>query len=278
MATRYRKYRLASQAVPSHKCTTSPARKACTSAINLRPNSKQQETHLLEYACVLCYRPCTVLQTVMAYTARENMPMTSPTLLSRLRDPHDQEAWDTLFEFYWGLIVSFARQRGCSYTTARDVLQETLLTLTRTMPDFHYDPGKGRFRSYLLTIVKNHIVDAFRREQKYINFAQISPGQESGREFEIPDENADEITQQWEEEWNRQLLRTALNRVRERLEPETYESFKMYVLEKTPVQTVCDRLNIDRNLLYQHKHRIINMLKKETLRLRRELEDDPHAG
>jgi len=76
----------------------------------------------------------------------------------------------------------------------------------------------------------------------------------------------------WDKMWDQQLFRTALERVRERVEPVTYRSFEMYVLEERPTAEVQAALGIDdRNTVYQQRSRVIRLLEAEVHRLRLEV-------
>ena len=64
---------------------------------------------------------------------------TRQSLLSRLRDCQDQEGWREFFDTYWRLIYRVARQAGLEDATAQDVVQNTLIYLSRRLPKFRYD-------------------------------------------------------------------------------------------------------------------------------------------
>ena len=89
---------------------------------------------------------------------------TSASLLVRLRDVGNEDAWDDFYRLYSPLILSFACRRGCTPDDAADVLQETMVRLLRTFPGFSYEPALGSFRSFLLKVVDARIKDAFRRK------------------------------------------------------------------------------------------------------------------
>jgi len=75
----------------------------------------------------------------------------------RLRSQTDTEAW-ALFESRYGpLILAYALKRGLQFSDAEDVRQMVLLGMSRTFPNFSYDPARGRFRSYLGTSVRHAI-------------------------------------------------------------------------------------------------------------------------
>lgn len=69
---------------------------------------------------------------------------THATLLARLATGGD-EAWSEFASRYGLLIRGFARRRGLSESDCDDVVQETLLALSKAMPSFKYDPAKGLF-------------------------------------------------------------------------------------------------------------------------------------
>ncbi len=208
----------------------------------------------------------------------EKRDLTSATLLIRLRDPNDDEAWERCFRFYRNLILGYAVNRGCTEAMAWDVLQETLLSLIHTMPTFEYDPAKGRFRSFLLKIVRNRTADAFRRERKYLTLSESDRASRSNWILRIPDEHAENPADEWDRQWEEQLMLTALERVEERLEPLTRKAFLQYVIQNKPAERVCACMEIDRNRLYQIRHRVLSMVMREIHVLRGELGETEHDG
>ncbi|MDZ4831604.1 MAG: sigma-70 family RNA polymerase sigma factor [Phycisphaerae bacterium] len=83
------------------------------------------------------------------------------TLLERIADGKDVEAWQELLERYGDLIRGFGRRRGLSQTDCDDVVQDVLTNLVSAMPTFRHDPAKGRFRGYLKTIAVRSILRRF---------------------------------------------------------------------------------------------------------------------
>jgi DNA-directed RNA polymerase specialized sigma24 family protein len=69
---------------------------------------------------------------------------TRRSLLSRLRNLEDNASWQDFFETYWKLIYSAATKAGLSDADAQDVVQETVLTVTRRIGEFRYDPRSTR--------------------------------------------------------------------------------------------------------------------------------------
>ncbi len=195
---------------------------------------------------------------------------TSKTLLERLKDQDDHGAWQDFFDFYAGLILRFARYRGCSDTMSNDVLQETMLVLFKKMPDFQYDPAIGRFRSFLFRIVQGRVQDAFRREQRYMFYSSIRQEKFPGRS-QLLEDGLDDPLEEWEREWENNIFATALERVKRKVDGSTFRSFRLYVLEQKEVADVSEALGLDRNTIYQHKNRLMTMLRREVDGLRQEL-------
>ena len=72
---------------------------------------------------------------------------THASLLIRLRDPADQQAWEQFHERYAPMIRGW-----CRHWFPReldDMVQEVLLLLAKRLRTFEYEPGRGRFRGYL---------------------------------------------------------------------------------------------------------------------------------
>src|SRR5690348_14597759 len=86
-----------------------------------------------------------------------NPELTQPSLLSRVRNPSDDQAWREFELKYRELILRFCRRQGMQQADAEDVIQIVLANLLRSLPNFLYDRNRGRFRDYLYRSVRNAI-------------------------------------------------------------------------------------------------------------------------
>jgi RNA polymerase sigma-70 factor (ECF subfamily) len=82
-------------------------------------------------------------------------PTTRPSLLVRIRDPQDSQAWTQFVEVYAPLVYGFARKHGLQDADAADVTQDVLRAVAGAAGRLEYDPQRGSFRGWLLTIVRN---------------------------------------------------------------------------------------------------------------------------
>src|SRR5277367_5590642 len=82
-------------------------------------------------------------------------PATRVTLLDRLRDPRDHEAWVEFVSLYGPLVFQFARRRLPQEEDAGDVMQEVLSAVMQG----RYQRPKGRFQKWIVTVLLNKIRD-----------------------------------------------------------------------------------------------------------------------
>src|SRR5262245_15468278 len=92
------------------------------------------------------------------------MDTTSISLLERVRQPSDQEAWSRFVNLYTPLLLAWVRRTGAMQQEAEDLTQEVFATLLKKMPDFAYDKDKS-FRGWLRTVAINKWRESKRRRQ-----------------------------------------------------------------------------------------------------------------
>lgn len=195
---------------------------------------------------------------------------TRRSLLSRLRDLGDDPSWRDFFETYWKLIYSAAIKAGLSDAEAQDVVQETVLTVTRQIGEFRYDPARGSFKGWLLQTTRWRILDHLRRRKpEWQN--QISPGDARPADAleQIPDPAAERVEQVWEAEWQQNLLDAAMQRIKRQVNPKHFQVFELYALKNWPASKVAASLGVNLAQIHLIKHRIDSLVKKEVARLQK---------
>jgi hypothetical protein len=95
-------------------------------------------------------------------------PVTRPSLLVRIRDSRDAQAWCQFVDIYAPLIHGYARKHGLQDADAADLTEDVLGIVARSIPKLEYDPKRGSFRGWLFTIV--------RKNQRKANFAHRTAG------------------------------------------------------------------------------------------------------
>jgi RNA polymerase sigma factor (sigma-70 family) len=190
---------------------------------------------------------------------------TRQSLLSRLKDWKDQASWHLFFETYWKLIYSTAIKAGLSDAEAQDVVQNTIISVSKNLPAFEYNPQKGSFKAWLLKLTRWRIVDEFRRRQKHIYLPLHDEGgaNHASALEAIPDPLSMQLEKYWDEEWESTLVNAALRRVKSKVDANHFQVFDLYVLRGWSVSRVAKALNIRASHVYLVKHRINRLVKKE---------------
>jgi RNA polymerase sigma factor (sigma-70 family) len=194
---------------------------------------------------------------------------TRRSLLGRLKDWEDQESWKEFFDTYWKLVYSVAIKSGLNDSEAQDVVQETVLSVAKKMHDFKYEPASGSFKNRLLLITRRRVADHLRKAYRELPRHQ-SPQQETSRTStieKVPDPASLDIDDIWDQEWQKNLLEVAINRVRCQVDPKQFQIFDSYVLKQWPVKDVRKTLGVTAMQVYLAKHRISALIKKEIKKL-----------
>jgi len=194
-----------------------------------------------------------------------NNDITSPTFVRGLKAV-EGDAWDQFYFQYAPMILAFAKKKGCSDTLAEDVLQETIVALYRVLPKFEYDREKGKFRSFLFRVTSTKVVDAYRRGKRLVSIEDSEAIDKFHSDIEPYTATSDE----WNETWDNNLLGMAIDFAQARVKPMTFECFERTFVKGEAVADVAAGLEIDANLVYQHRHKVQQIIVKEARRIKEE--------
>ena len=189
---------------------------------------------------------------------------TSLTLLGRVsKDPSDFVAWETFVTRYGPKIHGWCRQRGLQPADAEDVTQDVLLRLSRAMRTFTYDPTRT-FRGWLRTVTL-HALSDFAAERR--RRPGVGSGDDRVREVLGTVQARDELLQQLEVEFERDVVAHACTLVRERVEPKTWEAFRLITSEGRSGEDVAALLGMNVMTVFKAKSRVLAFLREEVKRL-----------
>ena len=177
----------------------------------------------------------------------EDALLTRYTLLSRLQNRDDQDSWKDFFDTYWRLIHGVAIQSGLTEAEAQDVVQETLITVTKDLHKFKRDRQLGSFRGWLRNVVHWRVADQLRKRTRARPEDDSKTGESSPRLelAEIPDPAGEDLESGWDSAWQANLLEVAMNNVRRSVKEEHYQMFDLYVVRQWPARMVARRLEVN---------------------------------
>src|SRR5437870_501917 len=145
------------------------------------------------------------------------------SLLGRLRVmPTDQEAWSEFVDRYGRKVYAWCRQWRLQEADAEDVTQNVLADLARQMRTFEYQPS-GRFRSWLRTIAHRAWCDLLASRKA----ATTGSGDSAVLGLLHSVEARDDLLKRLDSECECELLEAAMNQVRQRVEANTWEAFRL---------------------------------------------------
>lgn len=178
---------------------------------------------------------------------------THTDLLRRVSAGDDPAAWQEFHDRYAQLITGFVRRKGLQPADCDDILQEVLMSLTRRMPGFHYDPSKGKFRSYLMTVTVRAICKRQARKRGEVFLDHV---EETSRAA-----CSDHATEQaWEEEWRDYHLRQAMRTIAVEFNTVDRQAFQRYAIEGGDARQTAEALQISVDQVYRAKSRILKRL------------------
>lgn len=191
---------------------------------------------------------------------------TRGSLLKRLRNWEDQESWRAFFDTYWRLIYNFSIRSGLTHEEAQETVQDTVVAVARSIGRFEYEPRVCRFKSWLLSVTRSKIANQLaRRARQPAGWTDPASGQSEETPLlnRLPDERTDPLENTWDEEWQKNLMDTAIQRVKSRVSIEQFQMFDLFVLKGWPAGEVARTLGVTLGHIYVAKHRVSKLIRKE---------------
>jgi RNA polymerase sigma-70 factor (ECF subfamily) len=182
------------------------------------------------------------------------MTATPVSLLLRLKEPSDREAWTRFVELYTPLLHFWAGRVGLRDEEAADLVQDVFALLLRKMAEFTYDKN-GRFRAWLRVVLLNKWRETQRRDRSRVS----ATGCENLDQVTI----SDDVDPFWEVEYRQHLARRALELMQATFHPTTWRACWEMVVEGRPVEEVANELGITVGAAYVAKSRVLRRLREE---------------
>lgn len=201
------------------------------------------------------------------------------SLIARLRQWDDHESWRTFFETYWRLIYRFAVRSGLTHTEAEEVVQETVLAVSRKMKvtdlkdGFEAEASAGKFKSWLRTQARWRMLDQLRKRSGPHHLTEElvpdrSPEPDEAEERESGD---DRFTSIWNDEWETNVLEGALERLKGEITDKQFQMFFLHVLKQQSPREVAESLGVNVAQVYLVKHRVLPRFRRHVKTLQNDL-------
>ena len=184
------------------------------------------------------------------------IPETRDSLILRLRDPQNHEAWSEFVEIYRPVIYRSAILRGLQHADALDLVQTVLLSVTGSIDKWERSHANVKFRHWLLTVARNATINALKRLQTH----QLCTGSplEEVPDVSTPDDLATERS--LDLEYRRQLYLRASDQVRTQVHHETWRAFELSSVRALSIAEVAAELGKPLGSVYAARSRVMKKL------------------
>ena len=184
-------------------------------------------------------------------------PETSATLLRTLREARsgvDDVAWARFVDMYGPVVHHLVRllSLGISDADTDDAVQDVFVKLVKILRSGTYDSAKGKFRTYLSTLVRRLLVDRYREAAARRRDRQVEIKAAEGIAVE------DDPGAWMDAKWRIACRIAAERRVMEEsaLAEQSREVWRLLSVEGLSVKDAARRLGIPSNTVSKTKRRI----------------------
>lgn len=189
---------------------------------------------------------------------------TSASLLERLGDRTDAEAWRRFLGLYAPLIRHWLRRHDVPPLEMDDLVQDVLAVVVRELPHFRHNQRTGAFRAWLRSITTNRLRQAWRARR-------LHPEATGGTDFaavldQLEDPDSD-LSRLWDREHDHYLVHRLLAWIEPEVQPSTWHAFRRLVLESGSADAVAADLGISVNAVFIAKSRVLQRLRRHALGL-----------
>ncbi len=188
---------------------------------------------------------------------------TSLSLLYRLK-ANEAAAWDRLVLLYAPLVYHWCRRLDLPDQDAADVFQDVFQSLAAKIATFRKEQPGDTFRGWLRMITHNKVHDHFRRQGRE---PQAAGGTEASLRFSqlqsLDKTSDDEPGVENEEQAYQQLVRRALELIREDFTPRTWQAFWRVTVDGQRPVDIAAELKMHPGAVRVAKSRVLQRLRQE---------------
>lgn len=175
-------------------------------------------------------------------------PETRLSLLLRLGDLADNQAWSEFLTIYQPVVLQMAQHHGLQEADAHDLVQNMFSRIAKKAKNWQTEDREGTFRGWLAITTRNLVIDHFRKQKRLpqsVGDSQLQqlPGQEIDQEFDL--------------QQRKQLFQWAASRCRSEFTENTWMAFWLTAVDNHSVVSVSQQLSLSSGAVYIARSRVM---------------------
>ncbi len=197
-------------------------------------------------------------------------PTTRASLLLRLRDPRNHEAWVEFVSLYEPVIYRLLRHAGLRDADALDVLQELLLAVSRNVERWEIGPEQGSFRGWLRRVTRNLVVSWVRRQKRQVTTSSLDLDALLESSLESPLVATNSETDEFDRELRRAQFQRASEQVRGEVRASTWQAFWEVAVMGVSIEDAARKLGLSIGAVRVAKCRVVARLREVVAQMEQE--------
>ena len=188
-------------------------------------------------------------------------PVTNPILIDGMRAGVDR-AWGHLYSVYWNWLFQLTLGMGVRRQDAEDLVQKTFIALAKNISQFIYEPARGRFSGWLITVLRRNVYSFWERESKDpLRLCADSPEESTQLDhFKGSAGLENHVISEVMANDLKQVIEESYVELRSRVSDEQWQMFDLYNLQDRPVEEVASRFNRKSGSIYSNESRMMHKL------------------
>ncbi len=189
------------------------------------------------------------------------LPETRESLLLRVADPANVEAWREFAAIYRPAIYRLARRRGLQDADAEDLAQRVLVAISQKIAEWRPTSPQGAFRGWVAVIARNLCLNALTRTRFDAARGGTSVVERLSHQPDREPANRAQAETEFDDEYRRALFRLTADQIRDEFQEATWQAFWLTAVEGVPIAEAARRLGKSEGVIYAGRSRVMRRLR-----------------
>jgi len=190
------------------------------------------------------------------------------SLIQRAQDSDDHSAWDDFVSYYKSFIEVVLYESRVPLSESQDLTQDILIKVWKGLPNYEYQEGKAKFRTWLSMVIRNAMLNHIKKISR--KKSKEEAVQDDASILEIGETEIEKIIQA---EWTNHLTSVALERVAKAFSGQAIDVFKLSLQGKT-AKEISETIGVTEDSVFVLRSRVKSKVIKEMRLLKQEIEFD----